>query len=372
MDANLLSLLVEWVRGTTDESVVMGNQDVSQIPRAIQDALENGCAQLGSSLRGASLGEGPVLILCRPQQIPGGWTAAYCFEHLLGRPAIVRTLPVIEHYSIQSVGARSTVLVLPGAADGPDALQVLKRARDLGAIVWAFAGPEETSLMKLAHGILPLERREEPAGALLPVLIQHVMLAWFVTSAAQILRAPSARIEECARELSALPEQLEWLFANLKDAGVNLAEELQRRERVFVSGGGAFYAAALEAALSFRRLPGTDCLGVEVTGLLPDGAAYSLEGRAVLFLSGSRCRIKKKTQEAASRARVEGAEIFSITDGNDRELVARSSRSILIPTLPELPAALLALTLACWTSSSKAGKQRAARGPHSGAAAHGQ
>jgi fructoselysine-6-P-deglycase FrlB-like protein len=326
-------------------------EDFSQIPRALEVLLEKSASELRSSLRSAPPGEGPVLILCRPAQIPVAWTAVWAFENLMGRPAMIRTPAVLEQYSIHAVGARSTILVLPGAAETQEALQALKRARNHGAIVWAFAGGEETALMRLAHGVLPAQANESNPGDILSAILAHVRVVSFAVNAARMLRPPSDAVDQCERGLSDLGRKIEWSLSNLQDAATRFGEELRRKQRIMVAGGGPFHAAALQAALGFREGLGVESAGVEVTEMATANLPYSLPGGAVMFLSSSRCRIKKQIQEAASRAKIEGAEILSITDSEDRELVARAARSILVPSLPEIPGALMALTVAEWVAA---------------------
>ncbi len=326
-------------------------QDVSQIPRAVAEMLEKTSASLQSSLRGARPGEGPVFILCQPFQMPAAWTASCAIEIFLGRAAIIRTFPAFQSYTIQSVAARSNVLVFPGAAESEEGLQVLKKLRSRGAVIWAFTNEEQTGTAGLAHGVLSLRQEEEQQGSMLPLLARHLAALVFAIQAAKLLRSPSESVQECEREVLALPGRMDWAFANLADAAVRFVGEIQKCERIVVAGGGAFHAAALEAARNLRRSLGNDSRGFEVGELEWEGAMNPVQGGRVLFLSGSRCRMKKEVHNAASNARIAGCEIFSLTDSNDRELISRSAASLLTPVLPELPGAILALTLALWINS---------------------
>ena len=68
----------------------------------------------------------------------------------------------------------------------------------------------------------------------------------------------------------------------------------------------------------------------------------------MVFVSGSRCRLKKKVHQAAAQARTEGAKIFSLTDAEDRELAERSLIALLVPPLTEMSGSIVTHVLLAW------------------------
>ena len=88
---------------------------------------------------------------------------------------------------------------------------------------------------------------------------------------------------------------------------------------------------------------------------------------AVLFLSGSRSKIKQLAPRSAARVRGIGARVLSITDSNDRDLTEQSDLGLLIPASTEAAGCTLSLFLAEWLAAEAArvGKQPpvSSRGP---------
>ena len=65
----------------------------------------------------------------------------------------------------------------------------------------------------------------------------------------------------------------------------------------------------------------------------------------MVLVSGSRCRPRKSIYQLINQPRKIKAQLFSVTDVNDRELAAQSSVAVLLPALSEIVGSTLAHTL---------------------------
>jgi len=115
-------------------------------------------------------------------------------------------------------------------------------------------------------------------------------------------------------------------------------------------GLGSYYPAALQWALLLRKLS-----KMHVESLQPsEFGCGSLDqvgsDSGVILISGSRCRAKKVIYQLVNQQRKIKAQLFSVTDANDRELADQSSVAVLLPALSEIVGSTLALTLLDWTA----------------------
>jgi glucosamine 6-phosphate synthetase-like amidotransferase/phosphosugar isomerase protein len=276
--------------------------------------------------------------------LPVGLAGAYLFEWLSGWPALPRTAKVFEAYTVSTVSPRSVVLVISASDEDPEALEVVRLARSRGATPVALTRHTDSPLARACEGVF-LTRDEGPEDSAAATVCQLVALSSIALTAARVLKRSSAGRESLEAELKQLPEQLEWSFTQLADALRSLAERLRAMGRFWMVGGGLYHPVVVHGARRLSAVGRIQGTGMEVSEFCSGPLSHLRRGEVVLFVSGSRLRIKRLVHHAAAQIIVQGARLISLTDRNDRELIDRSEIALLEPALSEVGGCVLALAL---------------------------
>jgi DNA-binding MurR/RpiR family transcriptional regulator len=223
--------------------------------------------------------------------------------------------------------------------------------RDTTLIV--LTNSQDNSLARLTEHVLVVRAPSAREGGTVLVCF-HVALNLLAVLAAGVLKRPGPHQEALEREFANLPDQLDRLAIQQVPAVRSLAGEVTGFERVSVLGGGFYHFPALHLSRALCGLAGLAADGMEVADFR---AELSCKRHALVLLSSSRSKIKKLAHRAAAEARVRGASVFAITDGNDRELVERATMALLVPALAEVTGSTVSLFLGEWLAL-EAGKSR--------------
>jgi glucosamine--fructose-6-phosphate aminotransferase (isomerizing) len=264
------------------------------------------------------------------------------------------------------------LLALSHSGECEEVLKVARAARSRGATVLALTQNPVSSLAKMANAVFLILPGGESATGAKALILTAAALDYIVLVAARVLKGHQPQLELLEEEFRKLPRHVEWIFAQLSDAVSSFAAELEGCVRLCLVGAGFYHATALEAAFLIG-LSGLEAGGCDASEFV-QGRATRVNGQAVALLSGSRCKLKKEVREVAARLRSAGAKVLSVTDSNDRELIALSRVAVLLPTLTEIAGSLLTLVLMGWVAARidreqernlarSAGKSRAERTP---------
>jgi DNA-binding MurR/RpiR family transcriptional regulator len=166
--------------------------------------------------------------------------------------------------------------------------------------------------------------------------------------AMRVLKKPKPWWEQVERELEQLPEKLEWIFAQLPSVVRSMAAEVARLPRLAIVGAGFLHYPAVHAAQRLRALTKVQVAVLEAAEFMTAHAQFAKKGDTVLLLSGSQSKLKKLMHRCAAQARGNGARVLSLTDANDRELCDSSDLGLMIPSLHEAPASILAMFMLEW------------------------
>ena len=321
-------------------------KEILEIPAALRQMCEEGRSLYHAVVRRANWGERPIFVVAGGTAYPAGLTAAWAFESLLGMPAVVQRPDHFNAYTNRALAARSLVIIMEAADVQEETLVSATKAKGRGAMVWAVTSDAARELAGLADATVNDYSGESAADSARLIFCKHAAMVFLAVSAARVLKAPSAALSAQEEELEKLAQEAEWVLTRIPNAATALARESAAFRTFYVTGGGAFYPIALQAAERLARATGPAIRGMEVTDFNNVVPGNPGQGSGVLYLSSSRCGLKAQVHNSARDARQNGRlKILAITDRNDRQLSERADMAVLLPILTEASAALLTLLL---------------------------
>ncbi len=324
-----------------------GVTEIQGIPRALRQTLEIARSEYAAVVRRIRWGDGPIYVcLCGSTGVIG-LAAGYAFESIPGWPVIARPLAVFEEYSRSLLAPRSVLLMVSGHGDEAAAVTFAQKVRRSGSTVLLFSLNPESPLAEVAEGTFVVNS-EAPDGSPASVVCQLSALHYLATLTAKILKRPNPLWDTVEAEFGQLPSHIEWALVQLSGAIRSLSDEVKLLSNLWIVGGGFYHAPAIRAARRMRELVGIQAQGAEVSEFRWDALTPLGRDATALFLSSSRCRIKREIHQSAAQSRIKGARVLSMTDRGDQELANRSELAILTPTLTEVTGSILVLTLLEW------------------------
>jgi glutamine---fructose-6-phosphate transaminase (isomerizing) len=317
--------------------------EIRDVPRALKETLEKGRAEYDAMARRTRWDDGPLYIIGDESSYPAALAGVYAFQGLLGWPVMASRPSNFLAYSASLIRPRSVVLAVSLLGETDRTFEAALQARSCGATLLALTATATSPLAQTADGVFLLR-----AGELLRIGIQtelslHAAMGFIAVVAARALKRHHQKLDELELEYEKLPEHAEWVLTRVTDAARSLASELKDKSSLALVGGGPYFPATLQAARTLSRLAPLHITAREVGEFREAPRGFAASDAAVLFLSGTRCRLKKEIHESAKQARDAGARVFAVTDANDRQLSDASSLAVLLPALAELTGSTLAL-----------------------------
>jgi glutamine---fructose-6-phosphate transaminase (isomerizing) len=322
------------------------HQQVLSGPRDLREMMEKGRPEFEAMVRRVRWGDGPLFIVGAGPSYYAALTGVYAFEGLVGLPVIARRAADFEAYGVSVLRQRSLVLALSKSGETPAALDAVRAARARGAVVLAMTNNPASTLAQTADVVVLLRAGDTTETFLSTHLCQQAAIGYLALVAAQVLKRHHHHLEVLEKEFAQLPGQVERIQTHLQDAVHALAGELKDLTALSVVGGGLYHPVALQAARFFQKTSHLHTEGLEDDAFRAEVHAPGAAAPAVLFLSGTHCRVKKRIHSVCEEAKECGMKIFSVTDGNDRPLQESASLSLLLPELTEMVGATLTLALA--------------------------
>jgi glutamine---fructose-6-phosphate transaminase (isomerizing) len=285
--------------------------------------------------------ERPITILGSGASKLAGLAAARVFEWLLGSPASAHDVAEFGNYMLPSLRPRSVLIAVSPPGEDKDLLEIVRKARQRGAVVLAMTSGEESPLAKACRGALVLPRAEEAQPSARTAFLEHAALLYVACLAANRFNPRHPLAGSWEEEFAELPARLEWAHAHLGDAVQSFAEIIKNARYTVVTGGGLYHPAGLQVARLGWELSGSRFQAFEPRDLM-EGLPRNLgEADVALVASGSSCRVKRNVHAAAAKLKARNVRILSVTDNNDQDLVQLSSLAILLPPLSEVAGSLL-------------------------------
>jgi glucosamine--fructose-6-phosphate aminotransferase (isomerizing) len=330
-------------------------QQIQEIPSALRLTLEKAHAEYEASARQMRWGDGPIYV-CGTGSCAGlGLAAGYAFETFLGRPVVTAPVEVFQHYGISLFEPRSVLLMIASASEPPQALELAQVARQRGARLLVLTNAPEGALAKAADQVV-LTRAQGDGDAPAVSVCLHAALNYLALTTARVLKRHEASWDSLEREIVELPTQIEWTLTQFPGVIRTMAAELIQSPRVRIVGGGFYHFPAWRAARRLQILPGLPAEGLEASEFLSLQTGLTRHADRVLFLSGSRSKLRKLVHRSAAQAQVDGARVLSVSDGNDRELAEQSDLCLRVPALMEPAGSMLCLALMEWLADEAAEK----------------
>src|SRR5712692_9265555 len=318
-------------------------QEILDVPRALEEMLEKGRPQYEAVVRATRWGDGPIYVVGSGASFLAASTAASSFETLLEWPVVARSAKAFAAYGLALLRPRSVLLALSHSGECEDVLNVARAARARGATVLALTENSASTLAKTANAVFLISVGEKSKRGAKALILTAAAVSYIALVAARLLKGHQPQLDLLEEEFRKLPRHVEWIFAQLSDAVRSFAAELEGCVRLCLVGAGFYHPTALEAAF-LMSLSGLEASGFDASEFV-QGRAPRVDGQAVALLSGSRCKLKKEVHQMAEWLQSAGAKVLSVTDSNDRELIALSRVVVLLPTLTEIAGSLLTLVL---------------------------
>lgn len=333
-------------------------QQIQDLPRALRENLEKNRPEYEALIRRTTWGDGPVFLLGDESSFALGISASCAFEDLVGWPGILRDGSEFLAYSLPALRPGSVVMVMELSGHSAELLEAAEAAKRRRARVLAVTDRPSGELAKMADGTFTVRTPDERAGERAPAesaVCAHTCVNFIAWLAARLLKRPRPEIDAQESEFAALPEHVEWMLGQLRDAARSLGAAVEGAGNVYVTGGGQYRAIATEWVRSRLRLNRTPAQFVAPWEFRE--VARLPAGTTLVCISGSRCKVKKQVHELARAMKIAGAKVLSVTDRNDRELAERSDLAVLLPVLGEATGSILTLALLEW-SMAESGRQK--------------
>lgn len=321
------------------------HQQVLSGPRDLRETMEKGRPEFEAMVRRVRWGDGPLFVVGTGPSYFAALTAIYAFEGLVGLPVIARRAADFEAYAVSTLRQRSLVLALSNSGETAATLDAARAARARGAVVLAMTNNPASTLAQSSDLVVLLRAADSTATFLSTHLCQQAAVGYLSLVAAQVLKRHHHHLDVLEQEFAQLPGQVERIQTHLQDAVHALAAELKDLTTISVVGGGFYHPIALQAARLLNENSRVRAVGMEEGAFRVAAAVPGAAASAVLFLSGTHCRVKKRMHAVCAEAKESGMKIFSVTDGNDRALQESSSLSLLLPELTEMAGSTLTLAL---------------------------
>lgn len=321
------------------------HQQVLSGPRDLRETMEKGRPEFEALVRRVRWGDGPLFVVGTGPSYFAALTAMYAFEGLVGLPVIVRRAADFEAYAVSVLRPRTLVLALSNSGETPATLGAARAARARGAVVLAMTNHPASTLARAADLVVLLRAGETSETHLSTILCQQAAAGYLALVAARVLKRHHHHLDVLEDEFAQLPAHVERIQTHLQDAVQAMAAELKNLSSLSVVGGGFYFPIALQAARLLNENSRLHTEGMDEGAFRAQAPVPGTAADAVLFLSGSHCRVKKRMQAISAEAQKAGMKTFSVTDANDRQLQETSSLSLLLPELTEMVGSTLTLAL---------------------------
>ena len=283
----------------------------------------------------------------------GCGTAAY--SAMLGKYAIEKwaKVPVdveLSHefrYRDPVISERTLVASISQSGETMDTLMAVKYARELGARTLSICNTQGSTIPRESDAVVYTHAGPEVAVASTKAFVAQVAAIYlFALRVAEVRGTlPAAEIASLLGELSALPDQLEWVLEQ-QDSIKQLAGWMTDTRSVIFLGRHAGYPIALEGALKLKEVAYIHSEGF-AAGELKHGPIALIEPGQPVFVIVPSPRAKdslhKKVVSNIQEIRARGARILAIAEEGDVAVLPYADTVIRIPLASTLFEPLLAV-----------------------------
>jgi glucosamine 6-phosphate synthetase-like amidotransferase/phosphosugar isomerase protein len=326
-------------------------QDLRDLPRALRETLAKGRPEFDAIVRATRWGDGPIYMTGSGSAFYAVLTGAYAFQSLAGWPVVAHPAAYFEACTIPLLSPRSVVIVVSCLETDMTLTKIVGAAKSRGAVVLVLTGRPDDSVAQRADGVILLRPGEETERGFKTTVLQQTALSYLAFLGADLLKRHGQRLEGLGAEFEELPERAEWISGQLRDAARSVAGELATRRRCALAGGSAYYPAGLVGAFWLRETARFAAEGLDICEYQNAMGGRAHRDSSVVFLSSSRCRLKKQVHQVARAWVTSGETFLAITDASDQELAGRARMAIFLPTLGEVAGSILTEVLLGWVAN---------------------
>ena len=321
------------------------------LPQVLNEMFTRGRSERERAVRGIRWSDGPIYVLVDDRARSAGLLAQFAIEGLLHRPVIVREASSFLAYSAPTLRTGSPVVVISGQDESAELQEAVRVVRAAGGYVIAVAGAS-SPIAQSSHQVLTVpDVSGTPPEGLGRACLEHAAVGQLAIIAARLLARPGPALERIEKDWAEIPSALEKFVTQFENAVRSLAHELGAPTRILSAGAGSYYAAAMSAAEIGRPCPAVALDFASLRGSRQDMVGTNT---GVVLLTGSRSPSREAAATLARELKARGASVFAVTDANDHAVAKEARLTLLLPDFAELPASILALVLAGWTTRETA------------------
>jgi fructoselysine-6-P-deglycase FrlB-like protein len=319
--------------------------EIFELPHTLSETLEKGKREYDFVIRKTPWGDLPKIFTGPEELRPEAEFMAGAFAGLLEWPCAV--------HPVSSAGAevrsKSVCFMLSGAGDSAELQNLAQSMRGHGGTSLALVAERNDPLTQVADGAFAVCQGEKLGSVSLGVCRQAVA-GYLALLTARTLKRSTPRFDALEKELVQLPQHLEKAYSQHGDGVRSLAARLAGAKDLRILAGGGYWCSATNSASLLSRLSGISSRPVRVSEDSVELPPAITRDTLVILLTGSRCAVKKRLLATVKGAKRAGAEIVTLTDGNDRDLMRLSSMTLMLPALDELTGSILCHAIMAWTA----------------------
>ncbi len=294
-----------------------------------------------------------ISIIACGTSLHAAMVAKYIWEDWLGIPVNVEAASEYI-YRKNTTGKGSLVIGISQSGETADTITAVKQAKEKGAKILIVTNREDSSIVRYADSVLPLEAGIEiSVAATKSYTAQLLAMYWVGLYAAEQRNSLSAeQLTELKQGLLELPAKMEEVLSNAGNIQ-QVAEELNKYKNLIYIARGANQASALEGALKLKEISYINANGY-AAGELKHGPIALLDENmpvvAVLAPGITYAKMLSNCEEVKAR----NAKLIAVTAVRDKAaenlfeyiLPVPETKEHLSPLLLNIPLQLLAYYMA--------------------------
>jgi glucosamine--fructose-6-phosphate aminotransferase (isomerizing) len=325
-------------------SSVLRTEIFSQ-PQVLATILERQGARVAAvAARVVARDPAVVVIVGRGSADNAGIYGKYLFGAFNGKIVALATPSLVTRYGLPPAFAHALVLAISQSGESHDVVEVVRVAREAGALTVALTNTPGSPLALAAEETLLCEAGQERSIAATKTYTAQLLLMAMLAAAMRGIDGP------LQQGLAALPEQVERALL-LEPQVQQVAERLRYLERCAVIGRGFCYGSAFELALKLVELTHVVAQPYSAADFRHGPIALVEPGFCVLLLA-PQGQVLADLSELQGELRARRAEVIAISDAS--EILRNATRGLALPPgVPEwlaplvciVPGQLLALHL---------------------------
>ena len=311
-------------------------KEIHEQPRALSDTLRIRKADLDAFAEIMHQHKN-VITVAAGTSFHATLAAKYMFSHIANR--LIHGVIASEGSDTvaRSLGEDTVVLAVTQSGETIDTLHAVKHLKNHGATVLAITNTVGSSITRLADSVLYTQAGPEiGVAATKTYATQLATLAMLSISLGRMTGAQTQKEDqELQDELIQLPELIQSVIRNQESMIKETAQEYITKSSFFFLGRGISTSTAMEGALKIKEIAYVHAEGYPAGESKHGPIALVEPGFPVVFVAPNdttRRHLEGNVMEMKAR----GAQIITVCDENDHNLINLSDHAIKLPTLPSI------------------------------------